>query len=88
MKDSVKKVKYVEESDLLIKGASETTENKIKEQKAGFLSLSLGRVLRNLLAGKGACAGDAIIQAGEVTIRPRQNFDATSSLTNFEIKIY
>ena len=31
MKDIVKKVKYVEESDLLIKGASETTENKIKE---------------------------------------------------------
>ena len=30
MKDIVKKVKYVEESDLLIKGASETTENKIK----------------------------------------------------------
>ena len=31
MKDIVKKVKYLEESDLLIKGASETTENKIKE---------------------------------------------------------
>ena len=29
MKDIVKKVKYVEESDLLIKGASETIENKI-----------------------------------------------------------
>ena len=36
----------------------------------------------------GACAGDAIIQVGEVTIRARQNFDATSSLTNFVINIY
>ena len=81
----MKKVKYVEESDLLIKGASETIENKI-EQKVGFVSISLGSVLRNLLAGKVACVGDAIIQAGEVTIRARQNFDATSSLMNFEIK--
>ena len=30
MKDIVKKAKYVEEFDLLIKGASETIENKIK----------------------------------------------------------
>ena len=82
----MKKVKYVEETDLLIKGASETIENKIKEQKVGFVSISLGSVLRNLLAGKVVRVGDAIIQAGEVTIRARQNFDATSSLTNFEIK--
>ena len=50
--------------------------------------MSLGTVLRNLLAGKGTHAGDAVIWAGEATIRARQNFDATSSLTNFEIKIY
>ena len=56
----MKKIKYVEESDLLIKGASETIENKI-EQKVGFVSISLGSVLRNLLAGKVACVGDAII---------------------------
>ena len=57
----MKKVKYVEESDLLIKGASETIENKIKEQKVGFVSISLGSVLRNLLAGKVVRVGDAII---------------------------
>ena len=50
--------------------------------------MSLGTVLRNLLAGKGTHAGDAVIWTGEATIRARQNFDATSSLTNFEIKIY
>ena len=40
----MKKVKYVEESDLLIKGASETIENKIKEQKVGFVSIPLGSI--------------------------------------------
>ena len=78
----------MEESDLLIKCANDTIENKTKEQKVGFFSMSLGSVLRNFLAGEGARAGDAIIQAGEVTIRARQNFDVTSSLTNFETKIY
>ena len=34
MKDIVKKVRYVEESDLLVKGASETTENKKKRIKS------------------------------------------------------
>ena len=48
----MKKVKYVEKSNLLIKGASETIENKIKEQNVGFLSVSLSSVLRNLLVGK------------------------------------
>ena len=51
----------MEESDLLIKCANETVENKTKEQKVRFFSMSLGSVLRNLLAGEGACAGDAII---------------------------
>ena len=51
----------MEESDLLIKCANETVENKTKEQKVRFFSMSLASVLRNLVAGEGARAGDAII---------------------------
>ena len=42
MKDIMKIVKFLEESDLLIKGASETIENEAKEQKNGFLDILFG----------------------------------------------
>ena len=41
MKDIMKKVKYFEESGLLIKGVSETIKNEAKEQKGGFLRMLL-----------------------------------------------
>ena len=36
----MKTVNSLEESGLLIKGASKTSENETKEQKSGFLSIS------------------------------------------------
>ena len=57
MNDVMKIVKSFEESGLLIKGVSETIKNDAKEQKGGFLGISLSTLgaslLGNLLAGKG-----------------------------------
>ena len=55
--DISKIVKSLKDSDLLLKGVAETVQNKIKEQKGGFLSTLLGTLgvslLGNLLTGKG-----------------------------------
>ena len=68
----MKIIKSLEESGLLIKGVSETTQNEGKEQKGRFLSMLLGilgaSLLGNLLAGKG------VMIAGEDTIRAGQSF--------------
>ena len=57
MEEIMKIVKYLEDSDLLLKGVSETIQNEAKEQKAGFLSMLLGTLgaslLRNMITGKG-----------------------------------
>ena len=56
MNDIVKIVKSLEESDFLIKGASQTIKNEAEEQKGKFLEILLGALspsfLGNLLAGK------------------------------------
>ena len=53
----IKIVKSLEESGLLLKRVTETVQNEVKEQKAGFLSMLLGTLgaslLGNLLTGKG-----------------------------------
>ena len=45
---------------ILLKGVTETVQNEVKEQKEGFLSMFLrtlgGRLLGNLLTGRGAIA--------------------------------
>ena len=68
----MKKVKSLEESDLLIKDASKRIKNEAKEQKGGFLRMLLGTLsaslLGNLLAGKDT------IRSGEGAIRAGQNF--------------
>ena len=55
--DIIKLVKSLEDSDLLLKGVTETVQNEVKEQKGGFLSMLLGTLgaslLGNLLTGKG-----------------------------------
>ena len=55
---TIKIVKSLEDSGLLLKGVSEAVQNKAKEQKGGFLSMLLGTLgtslLGNILAGKGA----------------------------------
>ena len=54
----VKIKKSFKDSGLLLKGVTESVQNKVKEQKGGFLSMLLGtlgaRLLGNLLTGKGA----------------------------------
>ena len=76
MKDIIEIVKSHEDSDLLLKGVSETTQNKAKEQKGGFLSMLLDRLgaslLGNILVGKGAIAtsqGRGVNRAGEGNVR-------------------
>ena len=72
MNDTIKIVKSLEESGLIIKCVSEAMKNEAKEQKGGFLSMLLGTLgsslLGNLLTGKGT------IRAGEDTIRADQDF--------------
>ena len=71
IEDIVKIVKSLEDSGLLLKGVTETVQNKVKEQKGGFLSMLLGTLgaslLGNLLTGKGiyrAGKGKGINRAG------------------------
>ena len=74
--DIIKTVKYLEDSDLLLKGVTETIPNEVKEQKGGFLSMLLdklgGSLLGNLLTGRGvnrAGKGKGINRAGEGVLR-------------------
>ena len=57
IEDIIKTVKSLDDSDLLLKGVAETVQNEVKEQKGGFLSLSLGTLGAsssvNILVGKG-----------------------------------
>ena len=57
MEDFIKIVKSLEDSGLLLKGVTETVQNKVKEQKGGFLSMLIGTLvaslLGNILARKG-----------------------------------
>ena len=68
----MKIVKFLEDSDLLLKGVSKTVQNEAKEQKGGFLSMLLrtlgASLLGNILAGKEinrAGKGRGIKRAGE-----------------------
>ena len=81
MDDVIKIVKSLEGSGVLLKGITESVQNKIKEQKGGFLSMFLGTLgaclLRNLLTGKGVFharkrvnkKGKGIRRAGEGIVR-------------------
>ena len=76
MKDIIKVAQELEDSNILLKGVTETVENELKEQKGGFLSMLLGTLgaslLGNLLTGKGiyrAGKGKGINRAGEGIVR-------------------
>ena len=62
MKDIMKIVQKLGDSNILLKGVTKTIENETKEQKRGFLSMLLGTLsatlLGNVLTGKG------IVRAG------------------------
>ena len=49
MNDIMKVVQALEDSNILLKGVSETTKNETKEQKGGFLSMLLGTLGASLL---------------------------------------
>ena len=63
-------VKHLEDSDCLVKGATDMIKNEIKEQSGGFLSMLLGTLgaslLGSLLSGKGLIrAGEGVFRAGD-----------------------
>ena len=68
IEDVLKTVKSLEDSGLLLKGVSETIQNKSKEQKGGFFSMLLGTLsaslLGDMLFGK---KDKGVIRAGEGT---------------------
>ena len=73
MEDLIKIVKSLEDSGFLLRGVTESVQNEVKEQKGGFLSMSLGTLgatlLGNLLTGKGIHrAGEGSVRAGEGNI--------------------
>ena len=49
IEDIIKIVKSLEDPGLLLKGVTETIQNEVKEQKGGFLSMSLGTLGASLL---------------------------------------
>ena len=75
MDDVIKIVQVIEDSNILLKGVTETVNNETKEQKGGFLSMLLGTLgaslLGNLLTGKrfvrassGNNKGEDVVRAG------------------------
>ena len=55
--DTIEIVKSLEDSDLLLKGVTETVQNEVTEQKQGFLTMLLGTLgatlLGNILTSQG-----------------------------------
>ena len=76
--ETLKIIEALENSDILLKGVTETIENETIEQRGGFLSMLLGTLgaslLGNLLSGKGlARAGEGIVRAGEGNKKNNKN---------------
>ena len=89
MGDIIKIVKSLEDSNLLLKGVTETVQNEVQEQKGGFVSMLLGilgaSLLGNLLTGKGiyrAGKGKGINRAGERIVRAGYGRPSSSALHN------
>ena len=78
MEDIIKIVNSLEDSDLLLKGVTETNQNEVKEQKGGFLSMLLGAsLLGDLLIGKGiyrARKGKGVLRAGYGNSNSKMDF--------------
>ena len=49
MNDIIKIVQALEDSNILLKGLTNTIKNETKEQKGGFLSMLLGTLVASLL---------------------------------------
>ena len=71
MEELMKIVKSLDKSGLLIKGVSETTKNKTREQKRGFLPIILGTLAASLLGS--ALTRRGVMGAGERSMKPGLN---------------
>ena len=71
MDDILKIVKSLDDSGVLLKGASEAIQNEAKEQTGGFLSMLLGTLGASLLGDllTRNLSGKGVIRAGEGNIR-------------------
>ena len=71
MDDILKIVKSHEDSNILLKGVSETIQHEAKEQRGGFLSMLLGTLGASLLGDilSKVLSGKGVIRDGEGTIR-------------------
>ena len=83
MNDTMKIIQALEDSNILLKGATKTSKNETKEQKGGLLNMllsTLGAILLgNLLAGKGIVSagfgnkkGKGIARAGSGNKKRKQ----------------
>ena len=70
MNDIMEIIEALENSGILLKGVSETIENKAKEQRGGFLSILLGTLGASLL-GNLLTVGKGIMRAGEGSVTSR-----------------
>ena len=57
--DIMKIVQALQDSNIFLKGVTKTNKNETKEQKGGFLSMLLGTLLGNFLAGIGIARVDS-----------------------------
>ena len=71
MDDILKIIKSLEDSEVLLKGASKTIQNEAKEKRGGFLSMLLGTLGASLLGDPltKKLSGKGTIRAGEGAIR-------------------
>ena len=73
MNDIIKIVQALQDSNILLKGVTETVKNETKEQKGGFLSMLLGTLgaslLSNLLTGKGFVRAGSSNNKGKGVVR-------------------
>ena len=71
MDDTLKIVKSLEDSGVLLKGVSETIQNEAKEQRGGFISMLLGTLGASLLGDllTKHLSGKGVVRAGEGAIR-------------------
>ena len=71
--DIMKIVQALEDSNILLKGVTNTIKNERKEQKGGFLSMLLGTLgaslLGNLLSGKGVVTAGSGNKKGKEIVR-------------------
>ena len=74
MKDIMKIIKALENSDILLKGVSKAIKNKTKEQRGGFLSMVLG-TLGAILLGNLLTGGKGIVREDEGSVASRAKGD-------------